>query len=392
MLKDRAILTLSLSQTLVWAGLFYIFPASLLRWETALGWSKTDLTLAITIATLASALGAPVAGRIIDRGYGPVMMGAAPAIGGLCVVALSQVTALWQFYVLWLVIGLMLAGSLYDACFSLVTHSRGAGARRGIVFITLVAGFAGTISFPTVFYLSEAMGWRAATALIGAVIAFGVAPMQWLGARALQNGRVPPPPQLEAHQRPKNFLRRPVFWLLGAGFAALAIVHGATLQHLLPLLNERGLPAEFAILIAALIGPMQVAGRLLMVATERFLDTRQFMLAAFAVMGTSITLLLISGDTRVVIFAFVLLFGSGWGTVSILRPVIVRDILGQENFGAKSGSLALLFLTAAAASAYLGALIWGIGGYGAMLGVLIVLAIMGAVSYITAHRLSQQGF
>lgn len=391
MLKDRPILILSLTQTLVWAGLFYIFPASLLRWEIALGWSKTELTLAITIATLASALGAPVAGRIIDRAHGPAMMGAAPALAGLCVAALSQVTTLWQFYTLWLVIGIMLSGSLYDACFSLITHARGVQAKRGIVVITLVAGFAGTVSFPAVHYLSEAMGWRAATAMIGIFIAVVVAPLQWLGARAVQARRNPTPPAPETPQMAKNFLRRPAFWLLGIGIGMLAIVHGATLQHLLPLLNERGLPAEFAVLIAALIGPMQVAGRVLMVATGRFLTHRDFMLIAFAIMAASIVVLLVSGDNRALLVGYVFLFGGAWGTVSILRPLITRDILGERNFGAKSGSLTLMFLSAAAASAYLGSLIWGLGGYRLMLSVLIVLAVAGALAYVAAHRLSQSG-
>ncbi len=144
MQTDRPILTLAVSQTLVWAGLFYIFPASLLRWETALGWSKLDLTLAITIATLAAAAGSPLAGRIIDAGRGPVLMGLCTALGGLGIVLLSQVSQLWQFYTIWFLVGCMLSGSLYDACFALVTHTRGAGAKQGIVVITLVAGFAGT--------------------------------------------------------------------------------------------------------------------------------------------------------------------------------------------------------------------------------------------------------
>ena len=42
-----------------------------------------------------------------------------------------------------------------------------------------------------------------------------------------------------------------------------------------------------------------------------------------------------------IIFGFVVLFGSAFGTVSILRPLLTREILGQRNFGAKSGVLAM---------------------------------------------------
>jgi len=384
---DRPILTLAISQTLVWAGLFYVYPAMLLRWEVALGWSRPEITLGVTIAVLMSALSAPFAGRIIDAGRGPVLMGLTTMIGGLGVIALSQITQLWQFYALSVIIGITLAGCLYDACFSLLTHARGGEAKRGIVVITLVAGFAGTISFPAVHFLSEAFGWRGAAAIIGMIVVALVAPMQWRGARGVEAGFVASTTPSET--APRSFLRRPSFWLLGLGFAMLGLVHGSIIHHLMPLLAERGLPLEFAVLIASLIGPMQVAGRLGMVVSQRLLSHHQFMLIAFGAMTLAIVLLLISGDLRGLILIYVVIYGGAWGTVSILRPVIARDILGQENFGAKSGSLALIFLTATASSAYWGALIWGIGGYPLLLGLMIALALLGAAFYLAAQRLAR---
>ena len=75
MIRDRAILFLAVGQTLVWAGLYYLFPALLLRWEQSLGWSKADLTAAITLAIFVSALAAPLAGRLIDASAGCAMNG-----------------------------------------------------------------------------------------------------------------------------------------------------------------------------------------------------------------------------------------------------------------------------------------------------------------------------
>jgi len=391
MFKDRAILTLSITQTLIWGGLFYVFPASLLLWEVDLGWSRAELTFGITLATLAAALCAPLAGRFIDRNHGATLMGLAPFLGGLALVALSQVTALWQFYALWLFIGVMQSGSLYEPCFALITHARGDKAKSGIVFVTLVAGFAGTIAFPTVHYLSAAIGWRWATALIGLAIAILIAPMQWRAASSLQRGRIPPPPRPPSEAKARNFLRRPVFWLLGLGLATLAFVHGATLGHLLPLLNERGLSPEFAVFIAAMIGPMQVAGRVVMVASQRYFDNRHFLLFTFLSIGGAITLLLVSGNTHALIVVFVLFYGSAWGMISILRPVIAREVLGQENFGAKSGSLALIFLVAAASSAYLGAMVWQAYGYDALLSGLVALTAIGAVLYLLANKAGHSG-
>ena len=178
----------------------------------------------------------------------------------------------------------------------------------------------------------------------------------------------------------------PVFWLLGLALASLALVHGATLHHLLPLLDERAVPLGFAVLIASLIGPMQVAGRLVMVALGRLATPSNFLFGAFGTIALSLLLLRLAGDDAALLLAFVILFGSAWGMVSILRPVITRELLGQRNFGAKSGYLTLIFLTAAAGSAVFGALIWSVAGYGTLLLVQIGLALTGAVLFLVARR------
>jgi len=384
-LKDRAILQLAFGETLVWAGLLYVFPATLLRWEADLGWAKSDLTLAITIAVLASAFAAPVAGRIIDKGLGPSQIGASTAIGGIALVLLSTVTELWQFYTLWLIIGFCLAGCLYEPCFAMVTRARGASAKQAITWITLVAGFAGTVSFPVVHFLSEAFGWRTALVIIGGFVTFIVAPILWSGAKNL--GELGVKPKAESSQ--KHYLKSRVFWMLGLGFALIGLAHGATLHHLLPILSERGFALETAVLAAACIGPMQVVGRLAMVAVQSRVSSHVIALAAFASIAGSIIMLNFAGANVVMIGLFVLLFGSAYGTISILRPVIARDVLGEEAFGSKSGTLALMYLTASASSAYLGALIWGLGGYDAMLWTLIACVILGALTYAAARRLTR---
>ena len=123
MTNRRAVVVLAIAQTVVWAGLFYVFPALLLRWEQFYGWSKAELTAGITLALFLSAFAAPVAGRLIDHGKGPLMMAASSVIGGLCLAGLSQVTTIYQFYIVWGLIGVMLAGCLYEPCFALITLS-----------------------------------------------------------------------------------------------------------------------------------------------------------------------------------------------------------------------------------------------------------------------------
>ncbi len=51
---------LAVAETIVWAALYYSFPALLPEWEAELGWSKTELSTAFTLALVGSARLAPV--------------------------------------------------------------------------------------------------------------------------------------------------------------------------------------------------------------------------------------------------------------------------------------------------------------------------------------------
>ena len=389
MRKDPAIILLALGQILVWAGLYYVFPALLLQWEQSLKWSKAELTGAITLAVFMSAVTSPYAGRMIDAGKGPALMTGSSCLGGVCLFAVSLITVQWQFYLAWALIGVTLAGCLYEPCFALVTKCRGARAKQAIILITLIAGFAGAISFPVAHTLAETWGWRVALRVFAGVVIFGATPLLWFGANWLeQKGQQAAVPSPKRRFLSQPFMSSPVFWFLGIGFSLVALLHGVTLHHLLPILADREIHQDVAVVAAAFIGPMQVAGRLAMMAAERYVSNHAITISCFLVMGCSILLLIGAGSTPALLVGFVILFGGGYGIVSIIRPVIARDILGQENFGAKSGALALLYLTGTASAPYLGSLVWNLGGYELVLPGLIILAIVGLGLYLLANRLA----
>ncbi len=390
MIKDRPVIFLALAQTLVWAGLYYLFPALLVRWEQSLGWSKADLTAAITLAIFVSAFMAPFAGRLIDAGKGALMMAGSTLLGGLCLLALSIVTELREFYLVWGLIGVAMAGCLYEPCFALLTHARGANAKQAIILVTLVAGFASTISFPGAHALSEAFGWNVAIRIFAAVLIFIATPLMWLGARAVEQNRIAQgikSPEEVIHRH--AYLRRPAFWFVAIGFSFLALAQGVTIHHLLPILYDRNIQLDTAIFAASFIGPMQVAGRLAMMAAERHVTTHEITIACFVMVGIAILLLIATSITPALLVGFVILFGAGHGIISIVRPVIAREILGGNNFGAKFGSMALLYLVGSASAPFVGSLIWEIGGYDLVLPILIALVFTGLSFFLIAQRLSR---
>ncbi|MCY4275372.1 MAG: MFS transporter, partial [Gammaproteobacteria bacterium] len=226
--KNPTILSLAISQTLNWAGFFYVFPALLIFWEADLGWSRVEITGALTLAITMSGLGSPICGKLIDLGHGPLMMTSCILLGSLGLFGLSIVDSIFGFYFLWAIIGISLSGCLYDPCFALITRSQGRDAKQSITLITIIAGFASTLSFPSAYFLAEALGWRDALRIFALFIPITSAPLAWITIKKLEKYRRKDSPTEHPVKRTRSGFLSPVFLSLGFGFAFLAIVHGAT--------------------------------------------------------------------------------------------------------------------------------------------------------------------
>jgi len=340
-MPERAVLFLAIAQTLIWASASYIFAAMLLWWEDDLGWSREVLTGAFTTALLVSAVSSPFAGRLIDKGHGHVMMGIATACAGGLVAALAWVQEIWQFYAIWIAIGVMISGCLYEPCFALITRARGPEGRSDIVAITLVAGFASTISFPLANFLSEAYGWRVAAQVFGCMSVLIAAPLMYLGAREIEASRsMSLTEKSDANGYSRAFMKQPEFWFLGLAFACGALLQQITINHLLAIMADRNVVRDISILAASFIGPMQVAGRIAIVVAGSRASNHLVAIFSFLAMGASIVMLSMAQSGFGFIVAFTVLFGAAHGVVSVIRPGLTWDILGGENIGAKMGFLA----------------------------------------------------
>jgi MFS family permease len=381
----RDVMPLALAQTIIWAAMYYSFPALLPEWERDLGWSKTELSGAFTAALVVTAALAPMAGRLIDRGAARLVHPGGALAGAGLLALLSQVTELWQFYAVWLAMGVAMSVSLYEACFAIITVTIGGRARTAITTVTLVAGFAGTVSFPSAHYLAGLFGWRGAILGFAAAVALLVVPMMLLGLRLLEGHRVAEEAVAEAEAGDvagrAAVTRRPAFWCLGFAFGTIGLVHGLILAHLLPILADRGIGEAAAVLAASMIGPMQVLGRVVMLATERRTSTFGVALACYLGMGLGCAALLVAGLSPWLVVVFVVLHGAGYGTASIVRPVLTAEVLGRRRFGAIAGMLAIPFMGGFAIGPTVAALVWEAGGYDMVVGMAVaaVLAGLGAV-------------
>src|SRR5229473_1105597 len=156
----RAVLVLGVTQILAWGAIFYppVLTVPLIAAER--GWSMTFAMGGLSLALLTAGVVSPRVGLLIDRHGGHRVM----PVGSL----LAAVG---------LLLGVAIAGSLYDPAFATLGRIFGSAARRPITALTLAGGFASTVSWPATHLLLEAVGWRGTYLIYAALLACISAPL-----------------------------------------------------------------------------------------------------------------------------------------------------------------------------------------------------------------------
>lgn len=359
-----AVWLLAIGQTTTYCGVYYAFPALLPDIEAATGWSKAALAWGPTLAYLAMAVITPLTGRLVDRGLGGEMLMVLPVPAAIAVGLMGFVQTQAQWLILWAIVGVVEAGCLYETCFAFLTRRLGAGARPAIVRVTLVAGFAGTISFPMGHVLGQAFG--AEGALIGfacLMVLVGV-PANFLGVRlmraSVRAGGGDRRPAAKGMLR--LALRRPVFWAITVMLGLTYLNHTLLLTYVIELFTSRGAGLNEVTLAAATIGPCQVLGRLALMMNEARVGNRRATYGALAALVLASLVLWLAGFLPTLIFVTALCQGAGIGIISIMRPVLIAEYLGHEGFGAISGAIAVGPILASAAGPVVGAWLLLTGG------------------------------
>ena len=383
---------LAIAETIVWAAMYYGFPALLPAWERDLGWSKGELSFAFTASLLVSASLVPVAGRLIDRGHARAIFTGGAVLGAALLALLCAVTEYWQFLCVWIGLGVAMSATLYEACFAVLVRSTGDRARRAITIVSIVAGLAGTVAFPSAHLLTGALGWRGAVLVFAAAVGAVAVPLIWSACRRAETQATmhAPEPSASAGQA-MAVARRPVFWLLATAIFLAALDHGMLISHVLPILDDRGIDVGLAVLAASCVGPMQVAGRLVLMAADRFASTVVASTGCFAMMAIAGVCLLDAGSAPALLIGFVVLQGAGIGIASVMRPVVTAELLGRRNFGVVSGLVGLMHMGGYALGPSVSAMVWAWGGYDRVIVLAIVAAVAAAAALLAAWRGGRRG-
>jgi predicted MFS family arabinose efflux permease len=384
---------LGIGQIASWGTLYYSFPLIATSMQADLGWDKTAIYGAATLGALLSALVAIPIGQAIDRGQGRWVMAGASVLAALLLALWAFVDTLWLFYVAAAGVGALQAATLYEPAFAVVARRAGpAGARGGITALTLWGGFASTVFVPIVQLLLDAYGWRGALAGMALVNLLLCATLY---LAVIDPVRDAPRPKPAVATKPASHLRaalrNPVFWWLAISFTAYTASFSALLLHFYPMLLERGF-GEYAVVVAmTLIGPAQVAGRLVVMAFGKEISARR--IGSLVVLGFPIAMAIFAWAPAefIIVAGAALLYGAANGVMTIVRGIAIPEMVSTESYGAINGALVVPMTIARAVAPLGAAALWSAtGNYnGTMLSV-VLLSLVTALGFWMAAAASKR--
>jgi predicted MFS family arabinose efflux permease len=332
------VISLGVTQTLAWASSFYL-PAMLAESISRdIDLSPSWVYAALSFGLGVSAVLGPFCGRLIDERGGRLVLCMSNLLFAAGLVLLASAQGAMSLLSAWFVLGVAMAAGLYEAAFAATTRLYGSDSGGSITGITLIAGFASTVGWPITALLDHSMSWRGACLGWAAVhLSLGLP----LNAWAL-SGRLPLRHPL-SNAFPATCADPPLLadrrmLILAFMFTASGIVSIGVATTLPRLFEKLGATPAAAITAAALLGPAQVAARILEFGSRRWSNALLIAKVANTLHPIGALALTLVGAPAVPFFA--LIHGAGNGILTIARGTLPLAMYGPVRYGARLGQIA----------------------------------------------------
>jgi MFS family permease len=384
--QTRVVIGLGSAQTLAYGSTYYLPAILAAPMARELGVSTGLVFGAFSAALIIAAMLGPMAGRRIDLFGGRDVLAVSNLVfaAGLAMLGLAQGAAM--LFAGWSIIGVGMAMGLYEAAFSTLAGIYGPRARGPITGITLLAGLASTICWPISAWLEAEFDWRFACFFWAAAhIAIGLPLNRLLVPLGMQH--LPSPTKQGEHAASGGSagLWNYAMVLLALVFTVTWFISTAMAAHLPRLLQEAGASPAAAIAAAALVGPAQVAGRLLEFGVlQRFHPLLSARLASVAHPLGALAVMAFGAPAAMV---FTVLHGAGNGILTIAKGTLPLVIFGPSGYGLRQGMLTVPAHFGQATAPFIFALLIERYGVSALLlSIALALAGLAALLAITPSR------
>ena len=342
--------------------IFYCFPLMFSALERDLGATQSQLSGALSLWFISSAVASIFLGRLLDKfSIKKIMMigGVIFSLGLFSISFIQSSFSLLLIYATLLAIGGPALGNLSVTKLVANWFESNAGMALGIAAIGI--SFSGVVLPILVDPLIEMIGWRNVYMVFGLIVIFLLIPIvRYLVIDTPEEigqykDNLPDQPVLDSSQdlmEIKDFFKHGIFWIISLAFAFQFLAMGGVLLHL-PLHSENqgfletwtvlGFPIKqtvFAYSFAAFGG---VVGKVFFGYLVDRLNPNIPVMIMMAMQSIGIFGLTLV-DNYLVFTIFCFIFGLGFGGAMVLLSACFLKAFGSQNLGSVRGVSALLIV------------------------------------------------
>ena len=366
--------------------MFYGLPFFYDFWVKDFGWSRATVTSGNAVAKILVGLFGFVAGWLIDR-FGPRrLMISGVLMGGLALVGLSRVTALWQFYFFYVfsALGYMCGGPLPNQVLTSRWFDKSRGKAMGFAYLGI--GIGGMFVPQIAKWLNVHFGWHQALMWLGILMIAIALPMALIVKENPDASKQESKPEEPAVPLGTMLRSRPFYLLLIGSMCSIGAVSGTSQNlKLFFSLDLKYTQAEAANVIS-LVLLSSIVGRLLMGWLADKFQKKYVMILIYVLVASAIPLLYFA-LTPGVIYLFAFIFGMGLGGDYMIIPLMAAELFGVRVMGRIMGLVLTADGIAEALSPFLvGWLRDRSGSYANGFAALIFLAVIGIVAIAMLPR------
>ena len=378
----------------------FVFPMA-----EDLGWSRTAIVGAASVAGLVSMFISPVAGWVLQR-FGPrVLLAGSMILLGAAIMSIRWVDNIVMFYVLFGIGRVIFSSPVQIGSSTLVAQwfvrKRGRATSALGVLHSLGMGF-----FPLFAQLlMNASGgdWRMAWFWIGISVwlvalpptillviqspeSVGLQPDGGEETAGSANGKKGRRAGTEDQWTLREAMRTPAMWMLAVAGGMVFFIHTGVNIHQAAFLRDQGISASVAASALTVMAAGTALGSIFWGWLLDRLPGRWVYAMTAGWLGV-VTLLFLQVDSAPIAFGVALVFGIGLGGLLVVPPVVIADYFGRRSLGAIRG-LTEPFVSGGQA---LGGIAAGIifdlqGTYERTFSMFTVAAVIGAILVLLARR------
>ena len=342
-------------------------------------WSRTTLSLMVTVFMVVSAVVLPVIGRLVDRYNPKVILVLALLVSSTSIALMGLIQTPFQAILLYGVIfALSNAGTSVAPIGVLI--SRWFPERLGLANSIAISGM-GVGQLVIILLLTaqlDVIGWRGAFILLAGLGLVLIVPLMFLGVPTTAHQQVDQSSGGMHNSRGgvSTAVCTHVFWMLIVIYAICGGQDFFVATHVVAFASDQGLTSSMAGNLFALMGLFGLFG----VLATGFLTDRYGpvlpTLVCFAVRIVVFTLVMLM-PTPTTIILFALCYGITFWITAPLTVVFVQHYFGRADLGVLSGIIIMTHQAAGGAGAYLGGAVYdAFGDYHHVFVWMVVLSVV----------------